>query len=68
MISFFIYDRYIEVIMKEIIAIYKKQRTFVENSLKAMIDSIDLSQYDEMKDKTIFSLLCVEKLIKTLLA
>ncbi|MCW8894274.1 MAG: hypothetical protein OQK48_03495 [Sulfurimonas sp.] len=43
--------------MKEIISIYKKQRPFIENSLKAMIDGIDLTQYDEMKDKAIFSLL-----------
>lgn len=42
--------------MKEIVTIYKKQRPFVENSLTAMIDSIDLSQYDEMKDGAVFSL------------
>lgn len=42
--------------MKEIITIYKKQRKFVENYLVSMIESIDLSQYDEMKDESIFSL------------
>ena len=42
--------------MKEIITIYKKQRPFIENSLTAMIESIDLSQYDEMKKKAVFSL------------
>ncbi len=42
--------------MKEIITIYKKQRPFIENSITAMIDSIDLTQYDEMKEKAVFSL------------
>ena len=42
--------------MKEIITIYKKQRHFVESSLMSMLDNIDLTQYDEMKDKSIFSL------------
>ncbi len=42
--------------MKEIIAIYKKQRVFVENSLTSMMGSIDFSQYNQMKDKSIFVL------------
>lgn len=42
--------------MKEIITIYKKQRAFIENSLTAMIESIDFDQYDTMKDKSIFTL------------
>lgn len=42
--------------MKEIIAIYKKQRVFVENSLTSMMESIDFSQYDLMKEKSIFAL------------
>jgi len=42
--------------MKEIIAIYKQHRVFVENSLTSMMESIDFSQYDEMKVKSVFSL------------
>jgi hypothetical protein len=42
--------------MKEIIAIYKRQRVFVENSLTSMMESIDFSQYDLMKEKSIFVL------------
>ena len=42
--------------MKETIAIYKKQRSFIENSLISMIESIDLSQYDLMKNKSFFTL------------
>lgn len=42
--------------MKETIAIYKKQRIFVENSLTSMMESIDFSQYDLMKEKSIFIL------------
>ena len=32
--------------MKETIAIYKKQRAFIEHSLTSMMESIDFSQYD----------------------
>lgn len=42
--------------MKEIIAIYKKQRVFIENSLTSMMESIDFDQYDKIKDKSIFTL------------
>jgi len=42
--------------MKEVISIYKKQRNFIENSLTSIIESIDLSQYDKMKDEALFSL------------
>jgi len=42
--------------MKEIISLYKKQRTFIENSLTAMMESIDFDQYDKMRDKSIFAL------------
>lgn len=42
--------------MKEIVAIYKNQRVVIESSLTSMIESIDFKQYDEMKDKSIFSL------------
>ncbi|QOY53920.1 hypothetical protein HUE87_08435 [Candidatus Sulfurimonas marisnigri] len=43
--------------MEEIITIYKKQRPFIENSLTSMVENIDLTQYDEIKEKFIFSLL-----------
>jgi len=42
--------------MKETIVIYKKQRAFIENSLTSMMESIDFSQYDMMKEKSIFTL------------
>ena len=42
--------------MKETVAIYKKQRVFIENSLTSMIESIDFDQYDAMKEKSIFTL------------
>ena len=42
--------------MKEIINIYKKQQTFIENSLTSMMESIDFEQYEMMKDKSIFAL------------
>lgn len=42
--------------MKETVAIYKKQRVFIENSLTSMIESIDFDQYDTMKEKSIFTL------------
>jgi hypothetical protein len=45
-----------EVVMKETVAIYKKQRVFIENSLTSMIDSIDVDQYDMIKEKSIFIL------------
>lgn len=43
--------------MKETIAIYKKQRAFIESSLTSMIENLDFSQYDMMKEKSIFTLL-----------
>ncbi|MGB5965817.1 MAG: hypothetical protein WBF77_07405 [Sulfurimonadaceae bacterium] len=42
--------------MKETVAIYKKQRVFIENSLTSMIESMDFDQYDMMKEKSIFTL------------
>jgi hypothetical protein len=42
--------------MKETVAIYKKQRVFIENSLTSMIANIDLDQYDMMKEKSIFAM------------
>lgn len=42
--------------MKETIAIYKKHRTFIENSLTSMMESIDFSQYDRIKEKSVFTL------------
>jgi len=42
--------------MKEAISIYKKQRGLIENSLTSLVESIDLSQYDEMKKMSLFSL------------
>ena len=42
--------------MKETIAIYKQQRIFIENSLTSMIESIDPSQYDVMREKSVFLL------------
>jgi hypothetical protein len=41
--------------MEEIISIYKKQRSFIERSLTAMVEGIDSAQYEGMKDKSIFS-------------
>lgn len=42
--------------MKETVAIYKRQRVFIENSLTSMIANIDLDQYDMMKEKSIFAM------------
>ena len=41
--------------MKETVAIYKKQRILIENSLTSMVAAIDAEQYDMMKEKSIFS-------------
>ena len=41
--------------MKDTVAIYK-QRVFIENSLTSMIESIDVDQYDTMKEKSVFTL------------
>ncbi len=43
--------------MKETVAIHKKHRVFIENSLTSMIESIDKSQYEMIKDNSIFTLL-----------
>lgn len=43
--------------MKEIVGIYKKQFLFIESSLTSMIESVDLTQYDSMAKKSIFTLL-----------
>jgi len=42
--------------MKEIVAIYKKQYLFIENSLSAMIESIDANEYDVLVKESLFSL------------
>ena len=42
--------------MKETVAIYKKQRVFIENSLTSMVAAIDAEQYDMMKEKSIFAM------------
>jgi hypothetical protein len=42
--------------MKEIVAIYKKQYSFIENSLTAMIESIDVNEYDVLVNESLFSL------------
>lgn len=41
--------------MKELISIYKKQYLFVENSITAILESIDFAQYDEISTHTIFT-------------
>ncbi|QOP44233.1 hypothetical protein FJR45_09870 [Sulfurimonas sediminis] len=42
--------------MKEIISIYKKQYSFIENSLTAMIESVDTDAYDTVVKESLFSL------------
>jgi hypothetical protein len=42
--------------MKELVAIYKKQYTYIENSLSAMVESLDLLEYDSLVEKSIFTL------------
>ncbi|WP_372999712.1 hypothetical protein [Sulfurimonas sp.] len=42
--------------MKEIVAIYKNNYSFIENSLTAMVDSIDFDEYDILVSKSIFAL------------
>jgi len=42
--------------MKEVISIYKKQRVLIENSLTSLIESIDLDQYEQIKEASLFSL------------
>jgi hypothetical protein len=42
--------------MKEIVTIYKKHYTFIENSLTAIVDSIDFLEYDTLVKKSLFSL------------
>ncbi len=43
--------------MKETVAIYKKHRAFIENSLTSMIGNIDKSQYELIKENSIFTLM-----------
>jgi len=40
--------------MKELIGIYKKQYLLVENSITAILDSIDFTQYDEIVKHSLF--------------
>ncbi|UCM99825.1 hypothetical protein LCX93_09870 [Sulfurimonas sp. SWIR-19] len=42
--------------MKEIISIYKKQYSFIENSLTAMIESVNTDAYDTVVKESLFSL------------
>ena len=42
--------------MKEIVTIYKKQFSFIENSLTAMIESIEVNEYDMLVGESLFSL------------
>jgi hypothetical protein len=42
--------------MKEIVAIYKNNYSFIENSLTSMVDSIDFDEYDMLVSKSIFTL------------
>ena len=42
--------------MKEIVAIYKKNYSLIENSLTSIIQSIDFSEYDILVEKSIFTL------------
>lgn len=42
--------------MKEVVAIYKKHYSFIENSLTVMVNSIDFVDYDILVSKSIFTL------------
>lgn len=42
--------------MKEIVAIYQNNYSFIENSLTVMVDSIDFDEYDILVTKSIFTL------------
>ncbi|CAI6148419.1 MAG: hypothetical protein SPLUMA1_SPLUMAMAG1_01991 [uncultured Sulfurimonas sp.] len=42
--------------MKELIGIYKKQYLLVENSITAILDSIDFAQYDAIVKNSLFSI------------
>jgi len=42
--------------MKEVVAIYKNNYSFIENSLTAMIDNIDFDEYEILVSKSIFTL------------
>ena len=42
--------------MKEIVAIYKNNYVFIENSLTSMVESVDLDEYNILVSKSIFTL------------
>jgi len=42
--------------MKELVAIYKKQYAYIENSLSVMVENLDLLEYDALVEKSIFTL------------
>ena len=45
-----------EVVVKEIVAIYKQNYSFIENSLTSIVESIDFVEYDMLVNKSIFTL------------
>ena len=42
--------------MKELVAIYKKQYAYIENSLSVMIENLDMLEYDSVVEKSLFTL------------
>lgn len=42
--------------MKELVAIYKKQYAYIENSLSGMVENIDMLEYDSLVEKSLFTL------------
>ena len=42
--------------MKELVAIYKKQYAYIENSLSVMVENIDMLEYDSLVEKSLFTL------------
>ena len=42
--------------MKELVAIYKKQYAYIENSLSVMVENLDMLEYDSLVEKSLFTL------------
>ena len=42
--------------MKELVAIYKKQYAYIENSLSVMVENLDILEYDSLVEKSLFTL------------
>ncbi len=42
--------------MKELVAIYKKQYAYIENSLSVMVENLDMLEYDTLVEKSLFTL------------